>query len=279
MENKGIINTFIPFSSVDGPGNRSVIFMQGCNFNCLNCHNPQTIKLCNSCGACIANCPVASLTKKTEKIAWEPSLCVGCDTCLKTCSFNSSPKTREMTVEEVIAEIAKSKRFISGITVSGGECTLQKDFLVDLFKEIKKTNLTIFIDTNGSIPLWQEESFVNLFDMAMVDLKSIDSQEHIMLTGMDNKTVIENIRYLAGINKLYEVRTVIIPQLLDNQRNVDGISKLLASLDSNVRYKLIKYRQHGVREHLLRAPEVSQEELSQLKKLAEKNGCQNVVAI
>jgi pyruvate formate lyase activating enzyme len=45
------VNKIIPFSNVDGPGNRTSIFFQGCPFNCLFCHNPETIHLCVSCGA------------------------------------------------------------------------------------------------------------------------------------------------------------------------------------------------------------------------------------
>ncbi|PWX63734.1 glycine radical enzyme activase, partial [Clostridium perfringens] len=51
-----LINKIIPFSCVDGPGNRMVIFFQGCNFKCLYCHNPETINKCISCGKCVENC-------------------------------------------------------------------------------------------------------------------------------------------------------------------------------------------------------------------------------
>ncbi|MCH3959470.1 MAG: 4Fe-4S cluster-binding domain-containing protein [Selenomonas sp.] len=51
------INRIIPFSCVDGPGNRMVIFLQGCNFHCGYCHNPETIHECISCGTCLAACP------------------------------------------------------------------------------------------------------------------------------------------------------------------------------------------------------------------------------
>ncbi|HPW42155.1 MAG TPA: 4Fe-4S cluster-binding domain-containing protein, partial [Bacillota bacterium] len=47
---EALVNKILPFSSVDGPGNRTVIFFQGCNFNCLYCHNPETINRCTGCG-------------------------------------------------------------------------------------------------------------------------------------------------------------------------------------------------------------------------------------
>ena len=53
----GLITDTIAFSNVDGPGNRFVVFLQGCNFDCIACHNPYSINLCNHCGDCVAACP------------------------------------------------------------------------------------------------------------------------------------------------------------------------------------------------------------------------------
>lgn len=58
---QGLVSKIIPFSVVDGPGNRLVVFLQGCNFNCINCHNPHTIGLCDACGICVDECPAKAL--------------------------------------------------------------------------------------------------------------------------------------------------------------------------------------------------------------------------
>ena len=60
------VNKIIPFSSVDGPGNRTAVFVQGCNFNCHYCHNPETRAVCISCGDCVATCPAGALTRSAE---------------------------------------------------------------------------------------------------------------------------------------------------------------------------------------------------------------------
>jgi YjjW family glycine radical enzyme activase len=184
-----------------------------------------------------------------------------------------------MTVDEVIGEIYKNKSFISGITVSGGECTLQSEFLTDLFKEVRKMNLTCFIDTNGSVPLWEHKELVDVMDMAMVDIKSYYNEEHMKLTGMGNATVIENVKYLAKLNKIYEIRTVIVPDVLDNYNNVDEISKLMVSLNPNIRYKLIKYRQIGVRTDKINSYTPNDETMKELASIAENNGCRNVIIV
>lgn len=276
---KGYINRIIPFSSVDGPGNRTAIFFQGCNFNCLYCHNPETINNCTNCGACVKACHSNALNIEDHKVKWNEKNCINCDNCLKICDLNSSPKAQIMEVNEVIEKVKRIKPFISGITVSGGECTLQITFLIELFKEVRKLGLTTYIDTNGSIPLWTEKELISVTDMFMVDLKSFDSKEHKMLTGMSNDIVIKNIEYLASINKLHEIRTVIVPEVIDNSFNIDETSKLIVSLDSNIRYKIIKYRPMGVRTEIIDANTPSDELMTELRDLAEINGCDNVILV
>lgn len=276
---KGLVNKILPFSSVDGPGNRSVIFLQGCNFNCLYCHNPETINICNNCGVCINSCPHNSISIIDNKVVHDKNTCKHCDLCLKACKNNSLPKAAYMSVNEVFEKINKIKSFISGITVSGGECTLQSQFLTSLFKKIREIGLTCFIDTNGSIPLYDKKEFLDVVDMAMVDIKSFDSKEHIMLTGMDNNIVLENVKYLASINKLYEIRTVIVPDVLDNYNNVDNVSKLIASLNPNIRYKIIKYRSVGVRTNMISSHVPTDALMDELYELAIKNGCKNVILV
>lgn len=274
---KGIVNRIIPFSCVDGPGNRTAIFLQGCNFNCLYCHNPETITLCRSCGDCVKKCPYQALSYRKGAVIWDEQLCQKCDLCLKTCTYNSSPKARWMEVDEIVAEVRKVRSFIQGITVSGGECMLQADFLLSLFTEMKKLGLTTFVDTNGSIPFWEHEELMRVMDMAMVDVKAYDPVEHMQLTGMDNEIVQKNVKYLGKLGKLYEIRTVIVPELLNNTYNVDATSKLLASINPTIRYKLIKYRAFGVRKELLQSRAPNDEYMNELAEIVKRNGCRNVV--
>ncbi|RDY26310.1 YjjW family glycine radical enzyme activase [Romboutsia weinsteinii] len=239
-----LVNKIIPFSCIDGPGNRTAIFFQGCNFKCTYCHNPETINKCTSCGKCISTCPVSALEKIDNKVTWDEKKCVQCDNCIRTCSNLSTPKTKDYSVGQLVEEIKKLSPFIEGITVSGGECTLNADFLVDLFKVVKgELNLTCFVDTNGGIDLSDHEELVNLTDKFMLDVKSIDEKEHIMITGLDNNIVLKNLRYLLNKNKLYEVRTVVAPGL-NNKSTIKEVSKII---NGSCKYKLNRYRRYGVR--------------------------------
>lgn len=242
---KGIVNKIIPFSNVDGPGNRLSIFFQGCNFDCLYCHNPETIEVFG------------------EK--------------------NIPEEISVMTVDDILREIAEVEPFISGITVSGGECSLQWKFLTELFTEVKKKwkRLTCFVDSNGSVPLWTEDKkeFVEILDKVMIDIKAYNKKDHMLMVGMDNENVIKNFKYLVEIDKIYEVRTVIVPEIIDNKKTVDNVSKLIAHYNKDIKYKLIKYRQNGVRRDVLVSYTPDDDYMNKLKKIALKNGLSDIVIV
>ena len=61
------VNKIIPFSAVDGPGNRTAVFLQGCNFDCRYCHNPETRNLCRNCGSCVEKCPKGAAPPNVPK--------------------------------------------------------------------------------------------------------------------------------------------------------------------------------------------------------------------
>jgi pyruvate formate lyase activating enzyme len=77
---KAPVNKIIPFSSVDGPGNRTSIFLQECNINCKYCHNPETRNLCINCMACVEKCPTGALLNVDGKVTFDYNKCVLCDT-------------------------------------------------------------------------------------------------------------------------------------------------------------------------------------------------------
>lgn len=273
------INRIIPFSSVDGPGNRTAIFFQKCNFNCKYCHNPETINECINCGKCIGHCPVSALSMKGKQVIWDEKACIECDECIKNCPYDSTPKIYYWSTDEALERILENKNFINGITVSGGECTLSEKFLIELFTKVKEEGLTCFVDSNGYKLFENMPELTEVMDSAMIDLKAYDEAQHIELTGKTNKTVIENIKYLANIGKLYEVRTVIVPSELDNTYTVKSVSEILAKIDPKIRYKLIKYRPMGVRTELLDSYTPNDDQMNELKDIAIANGCKNVVLV
>lgn len=206
--NPALVADVIPFSWVDGPGNRFTIFLQGCNFDCRACHNPQTI-------------PLTSVHAHNE------------------------------TVESLMQQIRAAMPHISGVTISGGEATLQADFVYSLFLGLKTAadtrHLSLFIDTNGSASTAVWDQLIPVTDGFMVDLKAWPDTLHVELTGQSNLPVLAAIRYLARAGKLYEVRLMIVPGINDDPEDLVHIARFLTSIDPTMRVKINHFHAHGTR--------------------------------
>lgn len=280
---RGLINRIIPFSSVDGPGNRMVIFLQGCNLDCINCHNPHTIGICNYCGKCIDECPVQAikLVEGDSKIDFDEASCQNCDKCLEVCPVNSNPRSRWSGVEELLDELRAAAPFLSGITISGGEATQQLDFVRELFARIKDddqlSQLTTFIDSNGLLKIEDWKSILPFLDGAMIDLKAVDDLVHRKITGSSNKLVLETLSFLYRMGKLYEVRLLIIPELNDQPGQITRTANYLAEIGKDLRIRLIPFRSHGVREEYNYLNSPSEEKMIEIKDFFEEKGFKEVV--
>ncbi len=269
------VNKIIPFSSVDGPGNRTAIFLQGCNIDCKYCHNPETRGICKNCGACVKVCPAEALTIDEQgHVMYDASKCLQCDLCLKNCRHNSSPKTSWMTTDQVMEKVKKQIPFIRGITVSGGECMLRPAFLTELFKKAHAMQLTTFIDSNGTIPFWEYPDLLEVTDKVMLDIKAFSNEDHLNVTGHVNDIVLKNAEFLAEQDLLYEVRLVICPDLYDTKRNVERIGEFLWPFYEKHPFhiKLISYRPMGVREQYANMAVPSSEHMKMLSDILDKKG-------
>lgn len=273
------VNRIIPFSSVDGPGSRTAVFLQGCNINCRYCHNPETRNLCVGCGACAAVCPKHALTI-SHGILYDPSKCVFCDACIQVCPYGSSPRIRNLTPQETFCEIARQMPFIRGVTVSGGECMLHAEFLKELFALCKQHGLHTLIDSNGTVPFSGQAELMAVTDGVMLDIKAWDRAQHEIVTGSGNETILANAVWLAQHGKLDEVRTVVVPGLFDAEETVRQTARLLAPFAENrIRYKLITYRENGVRKEYRNYTPPAREEMERLGRIAGAEGIREVVAV
>lgn len=279
---KAVVNRIIPFSSVDGPGNRTAVFLQGCNINCKYCHNPETRKLCVNCGICVEQCPEGALEMGDDgRVVYHPEKCVQCDTCIHVCPNDSSPRTWVMTPEEVYVRVKKQVPFIRGLTVSGGECMLRPDFLEELFRLAKADGLSTLIDSNGTIPFSEYPELLEVTDGVMLDIKAFHSKDHIHITDSDNDVVLQNAVFLAEQSKLYEVRAVIVPDLYDTEESVRQMGDFLAPYLSihKFRIKLIAYRPMGVREEYSHYAVPGQAYLEHLADILRDCGFNDIVII
>ena len=299
---EAVINKIIPLSVVDGPGCRTSVFVQGCNIACAYCHNPETQQLCSGCGLCVSQCPAGALSiqenggetpkeNEHDRVIWDESLCVQCDTCIRVWPSHASPKVRRMSAEDVWKEIEKNMPFIQGITVSGGECTLYPEFLTELFRRAGKAGLTCFLDSNGCVDLSQYPRLMQVTDQVMLDVKAWDHDVFGRLTGGDVSIVKKNLKYLAEHGKLFEVRLVCldsehegekrqegVPEV-DMEAVIAGVSREAAPYLKEFRLKLITFRQYGVTGSLKDAKSPSRERMEELKRLAVRYGFQDIQVV
>lgn len=254
------------------------IFFQSCPFQCMYCHNPETIQMCIGCGHCVLKCPVGALTLQDGTVVWDEAKCVQCDTCIKECPNLSSPKIKWMSSDDLLEEIKKVQLFIRGITVSGGECTQHRDFLVELFTKVKQIGLTCLIDSNGSYDFSKDDELMAVCDGVMLDVKATNPVFHQKLTAAENDLVLKNLKYLLEAGKLEEVRTVILPTFPDeNEETVRTVSRMI---QGKCRYKLLRYRPFGVRKAGLDfcgQVIASEQEAERLKEAALSEGTDSVI--
>lgn len=199
----------IPFSWVDGPGNRFVFFFQGCNFDCVMCHNPHTI-------------PLASVHARTYD------------------------------VDAALTAIRGAMPFISGVTTSGGEATLQHTFIAECFAAIRRSpdlaHLNLMVDSNGYADRAVWDVLIPVMDGAMIDLKTLDPQRHLQFTGKPVEPVLASIEQLAAAQRLYEVRLLLAPGHNDSDADLRAIARYLTGVDPDVRVRINRFNTHGVRQ-------------------------------
>ncbi|WP_421252224.1 YjjW family glycine radical enzyme activase [Aeromonas sp. 600724] len=266
-----LVSRVLSFSCVDGPGNRLVLFLQGCNFRCPGCHNPHTIGLCDDCGDCLAVCPSGALSMSEGKVHWQAMLCTDCDACLEACPRSANPKTATMTVAEVLALLRRYGPLLTGITVSGGEATTQLPFVVALFAAIKGapdlTHLTCLLDSNGSLAETGWQRLLPVLDGAMLDLKGWRDSVHLSLTGYSRERVLASLQLLASHSKLTELRLLHVPgksDFLDANGELDADLAAFLQQLGPVPIRLNGFRHHGVRGEARFWPEATRSELEWL---------------
>jgi pyruvate formate lyase activating enzyme len=278
---RATVSKILTYSIVDGPGNRLVLFLQGCNFDCTACHNPHTIGECNNCGDCVPACHADALSMVNGRIVFNPLTCDQCDDCLEVCPIDANPMVREYSVENILALAREHRPFLTGITVSGGEPTRQLRFVVALFEAIKSdealAGLDCFIDSNGYLGTAGWETLLPVTDGVMLDIKSFRDAAHRELTGKGHRKSLQSARILHEAGKLYELRFLLVPGVTDSDDELDGLIEFVNGLGGDVRVKLNAFQHHGVRPQALEWEKSSKADVDRAAARLHEAGISNVV--
>ena len=209
---KGLIHSTESFGSVDGPGLRFIIFVQGCKMRCQFCHNPDTWNMTSD----------DAFTATPEEML------------SKAIRYKSYWKDK------------------GGITVSGGEPLLQIDFLTELFRLAKEQGVNTCIDTSGNPfkmePEYLEkfDRLMAVTDLFLLDIKEINDEKHKDLTGWTNKNILDLAKYLSDHDKDMWIRHVLVPGVTDAQEDLEQLRDFVAGLKTVKRFEVLPYHTLGV---------------------------------
>lgn len=203
---KGRIHSIESMGLVDGPGIRTVVFLQGCNLRCKYCHNPDT---------------------------WE---------------LNGGI---EMSVEEIVNKIKRFKPYFKetgGVTFSGGEPLVQKEFLLELLKACKAEGINTCIDTAG----YADGDFSEILkytDLILFDIKHYDRDLYKKIVNGDIDKGIEFLRQAQEASVPLWIRHVVVPGLTDSIEHIDKLGNYIKTLKNVQKVELLPFHQLGANKY------------------------------
>ena len=176
----------------------------------------------------------------------------GCPLQCKYCHNRDTWDARGGKLTDTEEIIEQFKRYLpfylrrgGGLTASGGEPTLQPEFLNELFSKVRALGANTAINTTGYVDLETAEIFIDNTDLVLLDLKVMDRKRHRELTGVDNERIIEFAHYLAAIKKPVWIRHVIIPGYTDDEEDIQTMAAFLGTLGNVERVELLPYHSFG----------------------------------
>jgi pyruvate formate lyase activating enzyme len=245
---EGLIFDIQRFSLHDGPGIRTLVFMKGCPLTCAWCSNPESQKIrpevmyyedkCIECFNCIAACPNSEILRQKWPLVLEE--CEGCGSCVTACFAEARQLVgRLVTVEDVLATVLRDTIFYEesggGVTVGGGEPTLQADFVACFLERCRDHSLHTALETCGFTSWDIFNRVLRQVDLLLMDIKHMDTQRHKALTGVGNEQILENARRAAAGGQDMIVRLPLIPGFNDGADHLRAMGKFIRDELSPVR--------------------------------------------
>lgn len=204
----GRIHSIESMGLVDGPGVRSVVFFQGCRLRCQYCHNP--------------------------------------DTWLMT-----GKNVQQISAEALVKKLSRFKPYYGekgGVTFSGGEPLLQKEFLLEVLPMCQKAGMHTCLDTAGCGDGSYEE-ILRYTDLVLMDIKHYTEEGYRKVTGRDFEESRRFLEIVQQMNVPMWIRHVVVPGLTDGEEHLKGLEDYIRSLKNVERVELLPYHVLGVHKY------------------------------
>lgn len=295
ITSKRVVLSIIRMTIHNGPGIRTLILFKGCPLRCLWCSTPESQKQdpeiaiypgkCIRCDQCIQICPLGAIDYVADDICINRNLCDDCGRCSEVC-YAEAVKVlgKPMTVKELLAEVKKDeviyKHSHGGVTLSGGEPLLNPEFNEELLRSLKEENINIGIDTCGHAPKSNIEQIISYIDFFLWDIKHMDPEKHLELTGVSNDLILRNLCFASDRRIPIYIRMPIIPSYNDSEENIRATCDFVRSLTSVIEVNIIPLHHLGKARYtslnrsypIADIPLISEDTLKNLKLIIESYG-------
>ena len=239
---KGVVFDIKQMAIYDGPGLRTTVFLKGCPLRCMWCHNPEGLSVkpqlmvatsnCTHCGKCMEACE-----RKGQD-------CISCGACIRHCPQGLRKICGvEWEAEALARKLLRDENYLKmnggGITFSGGEPTLQSEFLLEMLE--RTASMHRAIETCGHCNAEIFEAVLQKIDYVMMDLKLMDPEKHKQYTGVSNEKILHNLGLLKDSSVPFRIRIPVIPGVNDDDQNFEMTARVLQGAKNLELVELLPY--------------------------------------
>jgi pyruvate formate lyase activating enzyme len=261
---RGVVFDVQRYSLHDGPGLRTNVFLKGCPLRCGWCANPESQALqpepmlraahCIECGEFAEPCthcwPLWQAQRKRNGQSVKAAVAAEIDARAAVCPTGALGWVGTWrTAGDVLAEVLRDRPFYGaggGVTLTGGEPTVQPDFAVALLRLARLEGIGTALETCGHAPWATFTRLLPHLDLLLFDVKHADPARHRAHTGLDNALILDNLRRAVEAGAAVRVRVPLIPGFNASDADVAAIAALVRGLPGHVQgMDLLPYHTMG----------------------------------